>query len=281
MKFPVMAAPLFLLVVGCAARDGMVASNLPPKSRFVSLGSSFAAGVGIGQMQATKQSRCGRTVNNYATLLAARRNLDLIDVSCGGATTEHVLGPWNELPAQIDAVTRDARLVSITIGGNDLRFVAWLRAGSCRAGAVAGPCGSVPLPVEADYLKLDRSLRAIAAEVRRRAPAARLVFVPYVAMNSEKPCSLETISAPDAAEARIMAQRLAATTRAAARASHADVLDVDVASKGHTPCSPVPWSMGLAPGYQRSQGAPWHPNAAGHVAIADMLDKLLGRSKGH
>lgn len=281
MKFPAMAAALFLLVGGCAARDGMLASNLPPKSRFVSLGSSFAAGVGIGQLQATTQSRCGRTMNNYATLLAARRNLDLIDVSCGGATTEHVLGPWHELPAQIDAVTSDARLVSITIGGNDLRFVAWLRSGSCRAGAVAGPCGSVPLPVQADYLKLDRNLRTIAAEVRRRAPAARLVFVPYVAMNSEKPCPLETISAPDAAEARIMARRLAETTRTAAQVSHADVLGVDVVSKSHTPCSPAPWSMGLAPGYQRSHGAPWHPNAAGHVAIADMLDKLLGRSKGH
>ena len=35
----------------------------------------------------------------------------------------HVLAPWNELPAQIDAVTPDTRLVTITIGGNDLNYI--------------------------------------------------------------------------------------------------------------------------------------------------------------
>lgn len=277
VKLSVLAAGLSLLVSACAATDSMPAADPPPKARYVSLGSSFASGTGIGDRQPNTPERCYRSVRNYAMLLAARRNLDLNDASCSGATTDHVLGPWNELPAQIDAVTSDARLVTITIGGNDLRFAAWLRAASCRAGAIAEPCGSVPPPSEADYAKLDRNLRAIAQEVRRRAPAARLVFVPYVALNSDTPCPLETIAPADAAAARITAQRLAATTRAAARDNRADVVDVDMASKDHTPCSPMPWSLGFPPGYERSQGAPWHPNAAGHAAIADMLDKLLAK----
>jgi lysophospholipase L1-like esterase len=278
VKLPVLAAALGLLVGACAATDSMKSRDLPPKPRYVAMGSSYASGVGIGERQANTPERCYRSVSNYAMLLAARRNLELTDASCSGATTDHVLGPWNELPAQINAVTSDTRLVTITIGGNDLRFAAWLRAASCRAGAIAEPCGSVPLPSEADYAKLDRNLRAIAQEVRRRAPAARLVFVPYVALNSGKPCPLETIAPADAAAARIMAQRLAATTRAAARDNRADVVDVDMASKDHTPCSPIPWSLGFPSGYERSQGAPWHPNAAGHAAIADMLDTLLAKS---
>ena len=277
VKLPVLAAALSLLVSACAATDSMPARDLPPKARYVALGSSYASGVGIGEQQANTPARCYRSVRNYAMLLAARRHLDLIDASCSGATTDHVLRPWNELPAQIDSITSDTRLISITIGGNDLRFAAWLRAASCRAGAIAGPCGSVSLPTEADYVKLDRNLRAIAQEVQRRAPAARLVFVPYVALNSDKPCPLETISPPDASAARIIARRLAATTRSVARDHRADVLDVDVASKGHTPCSPIPWSLGMPASYERSQGAAWHPNAAGHVAIAGMLDRLLER----
>ncbi|GGC13951.1 hypothetical protein GCM10011494_35940 [Novosphingobium endophyticum] len=37
----------------------------------------------------------------------------------GGATTAHILGPWNELPAQIDALTDDTALVTVTIGVAD------------------------------------------------------------------------------------------------------------------------------------------------------------------
>lgn len=49
--------------------------------------------------------------------------LNLVDVSCGGATTAHILGAWSELAPQIDAVTSDTKLVTVTIGGNDLNYV--------------------------------------------------------------------------------------------------------------------------------------------------------------
>ncbi len=76
---------------------------------------------------------------SYSRLLAAQLRLRLTDASCGGATTAHVLAPWNELPAQIDAVTSDTRLVTITIGGNDLNYMGVLFAASCHAGTMTGP----------------------------------------------------------------------------------------------------------------------------------------------
>ena len=269
------ALGLALLASGCAGGDGFRTGTLPPAARYVAMGSSFAAGVGIAAPQPGPALRCGRTRGNYATLLASRRELALVDVSCSGATTEHLLRPWQELPAQLDAVTTDTRLVTITVGGNDLRYAAWMAAAGCRAGAVAGPCRSAAPPTEPEYRALEANLGAIAAEVRRRAPAARLVFVPYVALVSAKPCALESISRDDAAVAQGTARRLAAATHAVARAHRADVLDVDSVSRTHTPCAPQPWSMGMPAGYQLSQGVAWHPNAAGHVAIASMLDELL------
>lgn len=62
-----------------------------------------------------------------------------------------------------------------------------------------------------------------------------------------------------------------------ARESGARLLPADELSRDHTPCSPEPWSNGMSAGYDMSPGAPWHPNRAGHAAIADVLAERLGR----
>lgn len=278
MKTPLLAALLALLVSGCAATTAAEPGRaLAPDARYVSLGSSFAAGAGIGPLQTGTPERCARTVSNYATLLAARLKLQLTDASCSGATTEHVLGNWNELAPQIDAVTADTRLVTITVGGNDVGYVGWLFTASCRLGVsvIPGPCREAKEPSDADFARVDQSLRAIAADVRRRAPQARLVFVQYVTLVSPTACPLEVVTPADAAVARQIGVRLAEVTRNAAQASGADVLAVDTASQEHTPCAPMPWANGLGQNYDRTQGAPWHPNAAGHAAIAELLYTML------
>lgn len=277
MKLHLLGGLMALALAGCAVTAAAPERALAPQARYVSMGSSFAAGAGIGPVKPGTPERCSRTTNNYATLLASRMDLSLTDVGCNGATTDHILGVWNELPAQIDAVTPDTRLVTITIGGNDLGYVGWLFSGSCRLGVsmFPGPCRPAAEPGEADYRKLDQKLRAIAGEVHARAPQARLVFVQYVALISPTLCPLETITPEDAAVARRIGERLAQVTRDAASASGAEVLAMDSASQGHTPCAPVPWSNGLDKDYDPAKGAPWHPNAAGHAAIADGLVGML------
>lgn len=277
MKTGPLLALLPILLGGCATIAPARHSALSEGAEYVSLGSSFAAGAGIGPIQPGTPARCNRTVNNYASLLAERLKLKLVDVSCGGARTDHVLGAWDELPPQIDAVSDRTRLVTITIGGNDLGYVGWLFAASCRLGVAArpGPCQTVTEPTEAAYAELDRNLRAIAAAVRERSPRARLVFIQYVTLLSAQPCDRETISPADAAVASRIADRLAKITAQAARASDVEVLASDTLSRIHTPCSPIPWSNGLFPGYTMAEGAPWHPNAAGHAAIAEELAELL------
>lgn len=257
--------------------------ELPGGARYVNMGSSFAAGAGTGPAPEGSPPRCYRSSVNYAHLLAARFGLALDDVSCGGATSAHVVNPWNELPAQVDAVTSDTRLVTITVGGNDLAFAGNLTAASCAQGEsirVAGmvvPCPA-PFPVSEDaYVGLERNMREVARQISVRAPQARTVFIQYVTLVPQTQCDQSRFTEAEAAELRVVAARLAEITVRAAQESGADVLRIDEMSRDHTPCDPDPWSVGLPANYEQSMGAPWHPNRRGMEVIADHLKDLLGR----
>lgn len=220
---------------------------------------------------------------NYAHLIAERLNLSLDDVSCGGATSAHLIGPWSELPAQIDAVTTATKLVTITVGGNDLAFAGNLTAASCEPGEtirIAGmvvPCPS-PFPVPEDaYVRLERNLREIARQIAARAPQAQTVFVQYVTLVPRTQCPQSRFSEAEAAGLRVVATRLAEITARAAEESGAMVLRMDEMSRDHTPCDPDPWSAGLPSDYNGSLGAPWHPNRRGMEVIAERLEDALTR----
>jgi hypothetical protein len=97
---------------------------IPAGSRYVAMGSSFAAGPGLPSRVPGSPRRAGRSTGNYAHLVARALSLDLHDVTFSGATTGDILGPSAAgQPAQLDAVTPDTVLVTITAGGNDVGFV--------------------------------------------------------------------------------------------------------------------------------------------------------------
>ena len=279
MKFAYVIAAAFALA-GCAHTSS---HQLAPGSRYVNMGSSFAAGAGTGPAPAGSPARCYQSTASYAHLLAERLNLALADVSCGGATSAHILNAWNELPAQIDAVTLDTKLVTITIGGNDIAFAGNLTAASCEQGEVirvaglALPCPSRFPVADAAYTTLEQNLRDIARQIATRAPQARVVFIQYVALVPETQCAQSRFTEEEAAELRTVATRLADITNRAAAETGASVLRMDQLARGHTPCDADPWSTGLPRDYDGSLGAPWHPNARGMAVIADRLAELLSR----
>ncbi|WP_088184731.1 GDSL-type esterase/lipase family protein [Sphingobium sp. Z007] len=186
-------------LAGCAAAPGPSDFSTAPSARYVAMGSFFAAGPGVTVSADSPATRCTRSRDNYAHQLARLRHLDLVDVSCGGATTAHLLGSWKELAPQLDALTPDTALATITIGGNDVSYVGYLfaeeckgtegrtdltkAAAMCKAMAAQQSSGSVPTaPTDAAWAKLADDMDRIAVEVRRRAPRARLIFVDYVTL---------------------------------------------------------------------------------------------------
>jgi hypothetical protein len=157
---------LFALTMTSAA----YAQSAPPPAggKYVAMGSSFAAGPGIAPAADNPGNRCRRSAQNYAHQLARRHNLSLVDVSCGGSTTEHLLGPWNELAPELDAVDVDTLLVTVTTGGNDLGYLGGLAAMSCvnvaaqTSKAPQTPCGAVPpLPDDKTYAAMEMRFRKV------------------------------------------------------------------------------------------------------------------------
>jgi hypothetical protein len=253
---------------------------------YVSLGSSFAAGPKLGPLAPDSPHACWRTADNYAHQLARATSLRLVDVSCGGATAKNILegGPFFQ-PPQIDAVGSSARLVTITVGGNDVDYIGDLgllayRARGGALGALVHAAWNGPRPVHArPFDGLITRLVDIVTVVRQRSPQATVVLLTYPQVLPEHGiCASIGISEQEAALMRGVALKLAEATRTAASRSRALLVDMASESAGHDACSGDPWVNGSAPG----DGAMFHPNLAGARATASSLGRLVRqlRSQG-
>jgi lysophospholipase L1-like esterase len=288
----VMAASLSVAAAVCASAATM-AKPIPAGARYVALGSSFASGAGVVPYVSSAPARCQRSQDNYAHQLARKRKLDLVDVSCGGATTAHLLGPWNELPPQLEAVTPETALVTITVGGNDLGYMGGLIVGSCDEAATSqlaaqplcrriaeGRRAGATLPAASQdaWRNVELALTNIAREIRRRAPRARIIFVDYqTVLPKAALCAQTPLSAAAAATARQTAARLAALTAQVARRNDAEVLRASILSENHDACARAPWVSGFIPPADAASFTPYHPNRAGMSALAQALDRQLRR----
>lgn len=254
-----------------------VAQPSPPPpvgAKYVAMGSSFGAGPGILPSADDPPNRCTRSNDNYAHQLARKHGLKLTDVTCSGATTAHLLGPWNELKPQLDAVDADTRLVTVTIGGNDVRLTASLGAGACQTSG--GPnCPAPPAPPTGpEWTDLETHLGQIAAEVHRRAPSARLVFVDYTTvLPADGTCPALSLTVEQAAASREINRHVVEITAKVARAGGSGLVTASAITAAHNACSAEPWANGYPP----AKGAAFHPRLEAHTAIAEALDRLIWR----
>ena len=267
-----------LAVAALSASDVRAADPTGAVAQYVAMGSSYAAGPGITPVVDGSPIRCARSAHNYAHVLASARKLSLVDVTCSGATTADVLkGGQFGLPAQLDAVTAATELITVTIGGNDVYFMANLIAMSCgpdTSAAVRLLGGCVVRPdaqVAARFASLADSLRRIVAEARQRSPKARVVFVNYfTVLPDQGTCARVALTADQADRMRAVAARLADITRQVARQTQADLLDVATLSRAHNACSSDPWVLGA----HRENGAlipAFHPTQQGMQAVGAAL----------
>ncbi|HEY4031910.1 MAG TPA: SGNH/GDSL hydrolase family protein [Caulobacteraceae bacterium] len=253
-------------------------SSAPPPAgaKYVAMGSSFGAGPGITTQADDPPTRCARSRDNYAHQLARRHGLKLVDVTCSGATTAHILGPWNELKPQLDAVDPDTRLVTVTIGGNDVGLTSGLGAEACQTRGAGSACPATPPePTAQAWADLETHLGQIAAEVHRRAPAARLVFVDYTTvLPAEGACPALSLTPAQAAASREINRHVVEITAKVARASGSGLLAASALTAPHNACSAQPWANGASP---PKGSAAFHPRLEAHTAIAEALDRQIWR----
>jgi lysophospholipase L1-like esterase len=242
---------------------------------YVSMGSSFAAGPGIPPTQtSTGASACARSQNNYASVVARDIGANLTDVSCSGATTANVLTTDQAgQPPQVDAVTSATKLVTVTIGGNDVDYLGSIDAYSCQTSGGSN-CGSVDqASIDSTFGVLAGRLENVVTAIHATAPQAKVLFVNYFTILPDSGvCTGVPLTSDQAAYERSIATRLAAATATAASATGATLVDLAAASHGHDACASVPWVETYTPAAGRSQ---YHPNEAGMNGAAALVESAL------
>ncbi|MFF2452794.1 SGNH/GDSL hydrolase family protein [Isoptericola sp. NPDC058082] len=267
-------------VVAVAAPAGAA----PDPVRYVALGDSYSAGSGILPPDPDAPLACLRTTLNYPHFVADRLGADLVDVTCGAAQTKDLgKAQYPGVGPQLDAVTEDADLVTLTIGGNDnSTFIgALLACGS--AGAVTAGRGN---PCERTYGdrftdQVEEStypaVRQALEDIKARAPHADVAILGYPwIVPAEKGCfSKLPVAAGDVPYLRDLQATLNGVIERAADEAGATFVDLAERSEGRDACAPAGerWVEPLLFG---TNVVPVHPNARGESAMADAALDALG-----
>jgi lysophospholipase L1-like esterase len=298
MKYAVTCAVLLQLFAFSGPRAAAAVVAPPgegttgsPRAEYVAIGSSFVSGPGVSVPAADGLEQCRQSSANYPRLLAHRLQLSLFDESCAGATTAHVLhGGQFGHAAQVDAVTSSTKLVTVTVGGNDMGFMSNLGAWSCarkpeilpsELRELACQAGRSDAAVDAALAELGGHLRQITDEVRRRSPQARVVFVDYTTVlpaQGHCPDRLP-ISDEELQRGRAMETKLAEVTAQAARESGASIVRASAVTRGHDVCSKDPWvsEWTFPPTLTTWAPGAYHPTEKAMHAIADAVWQALCR----
>jgi len=246
-----------------------------PAVHYTALGDSYTSGPLIPTQV---DANCARSDHNYPSLVAAADRIgDFTDASCSGATTNEMWQAQGTNAPQLDAVTRDATLVTLQIGGNDIGFGSIIS--TCAGLSVSDPAGN---PCERYYTasgtdqlaanvartapKVAQVLRAI----HTRAPHAEVVVVGYPDLLPDDGVGCfpaVPFAAGDFGYLRDTEKTLNAMLRTQARQAGARYVDTYRPTVGHDMCTApgVRWIEPLVPA---APAAPAHPNALGEQAMA-------------
>ncbi|MEV5612753.1 SGNH/GDSL hydrolase family protein [Streptomyces sp. NPDC052225] len=267
--------------------DGRTAPHRHPHlntHKYVALGDSYAAGIGIPD-NVGMPAGCGRSNHNYASLTAKGIGFArFTDVTCGGAKTVDMTQPQTVTggvnPAQLNAVTADTSVVTLQIGGNDIGFGEII--GTCASVSASDPfgdpCHKLYTAGGTDQLagRIDATAAKVASVVRGirwRAPHARILVLGYPAIlpDSGVGCfPTVPVAMGDAPYLRDTQKRLNAMIAAQAGRNGARYVDVYGPSVGHDACQPTGrWVEGVNP------STPFHPNAVGHEGMAAAVAAAL------
>jgi lysophospholipase L1-like esterase len=264
-RFVSCLATAVVALAGFVTLGALPAAGAASVVEYVALGDSYAAG--WGAPPADPEDPCQRSAQGYPTLLDdVQKRIELeVNAACKGAKTADVIN------TQLSALNSDTRLVTLTVGGNDLN-VADVAATCTTPGVTAAQCiadiqnAVTPAKLQA----LDDALTDLYAKVAARAPDARIVVTGYPYLADPAPGS-PIITALNAAT-----DQLNATIKQAVNVTqNADVniryVDVTAEFAGHGIFSPNPFIN--PPGTE----AAFHPNALGYsvyaTAIADALPR--------
>lgn len=261
-------------------------AGTPKPIKYVALGDSYSASGTVFPQDPSSSLACIRSQVGYPYLIAKALGADFTDVSCGGAQTKDMYS--SQVPGiapQLDAVTAATDLVTLTIGGNDNQTLAEV-AGGCGALGVlslgmGSPCKNTFGSYFEDQIRAKTypAVRQVLADIRARAPHARVVILgyPWIPPSSQGCYPKLPIAVGDIPYLRGIQATLNGAVAQAASDTGASYVDFSSTSDGHDACQPsgVRW---IEPPIGSDDLSLVHPNRLGQSEMASQTLQLLGSS---
>ena len=252
-------------------------------SRYVAIGSSFAAGPGLAPPASDRPKKARQSASNYPHRVAQLSGFDLADVTSSGATVDNVLRtPQFGQAPQIAAVTAGTALVTVTVGGNDLAYIPSLMAASLpdwvwKAPLLGARLRQTTAPSRADdrLTRTADSVGQIFPAIREQAPEARIVCVDYLSVLPPTYRDDLPFDEPEYRRLAALADDLNAAIARACSEHDVELVTASAQSIGHSAWSENPWTSGWSLPRPGAQVA-FHPTAQGMSAVADLVVQRLG-----
>ncbi len=311
-----------LALCATAALSAQPADAQPIKSsptaaaavHYVALGDSYAAGEGLGLYEDGTDSatnHCHRSGLSYPQILAASRLpmfKDLKSAACSGAATADLFMASTvnaDEPAQLDQLTAETTMVSVTIGGNDAGFAKVLAAcvyspapaTQARLDGQPGCHAALDPAVSKNIAALTgrpgspkvtgiSSIRSVLQAIHHKAPKAQILISGYPKLFGSKStdangCLVSAnlpiyLRSSDTQWIRAKSADLNAGIKYAVRKSRKHGIDVHYVNAakqfvGHNLCdSSAPWinSIILSGGPSLISPASFHPTFRGQIATS-------------
>jgi lysophospholipase L1-like esterase len=232
----------------------------------VVIGDSTAAGAGLALAPGATARACGRSADSYAADLSSVNSWRVLNLACDSATIGHgLLGPQVHngvrLPPQLAEAERASRasVIIVSVGADDLNWAAVLRYCSvtpnCNDRATQAYFQQQLASFSKDYLDLLSRLAALPAH-------PQVIINRYYNPFGTQPGCLGPAGLTTA-NLQTLTSRLATLNAVLAKgAAQFRFFSPQPDFTGHGLCSPLPYVQGLG------AAAPFHPTAAGQLAIA-------------
>ncbi|MDT9593079.1 SGNH/GDSL hydrolase family protein [Nocardioides zeae] len=233
---------------------------------YVALGDSYSSGTGT-RSYIDDGTECLRSTAAFPSLVAAAGGYDLDFRACSGAVVADVQAN------QLQALSADTDLVTLTIGGNDADFTGVIT--ECALPGWASNCdGAIDTATSFIDGTLGSRLSGLYAQVRAAAPNAEVVVAGYPRLFMGEDCDVLTFISPEEmTRLNATADLLNRTTSSAAASAGFRFVDPTAAFVGHAVCDDPEWLNGLSNPVVES----YHPNTLGHAqGYTPLVSAALG-----
>ena len=291
---------------GVAAGSGQTPLEQATSGRYVALGDSYSSGEGAWDYEEgtdfddrddlwpfnddeEEHNRCHRSAHAYSQVLGDNNDFagGTTFVACSGSVMSDLDNPNHQETGedpQLEALDDDVSLVTMTMGGNDLGFADVVKdciVNGARGVPFVATCQEKHDQRIDDLLpQLQQQLIDRYRQIREQAPNARIVIIGYPQLFVDNPSDSygNLLFKEDQVWMNEKAAALNAMLREAARQAGVEFVDPTEAFRDHGIGSDDPWINDLdlgGPGMMVADPSSFHPNAAGHAAIAELVQQQL------